>query len=187
MIWKSERSLADKAFEHIKAVVKLSALDYLMQENPYSATIKIRKKYLNDFSATQQATSSPVYSPPCQNTSPTISQSDSGIFEDNINHLEDESKKKVSKLLHKMEEKDNEIDQLKLHIIEIENAIGERIKRSLKNLENAEEWLNEIINTTLNDSALEKLKLNLTETKTNLKKKREREGRKKKQTKKGAE
>ena len=52
MIFKTQRSLADISFENVKLAVKSSGLDYILQETAYSANLKIRKKYLTDYSST---------------------------------------------------------------------------------------------------------------------------------------
>ena len=50
MIVKTERSLADKSFEKIKEAVKLSGLDYCIRESAYTVDLKLRKRYLTDYS-----------------------------------------------------------------------------------------------------------------------------------------
>ena len=151
MLFKTQRSLADSAFEGIKDSVKASKLDFLLQESAFSATIKIRKKYLVDYSPMSNQLLLPTSTPdPVKDSKnpQTIFQSDSGIFDDRSNELENiqkelvetilESKNKTSALSCEINQfKENEtkksifIEKLQCKIKKIEQENSE-----FKNLEN---------------------------------------------------
>ena len=46
----TQRDKADEKVEEIKTVLKLSSLDYYLEESPYSLTIQLRKFFRKDFS-----------------------------------------------------------------------------------------------------------------------------------------
>ena len=82
MIDITERQIAEKKIDIIKAALISSQVDYYLRETPYTMSIHLKKKFLKDNSPKSNSSSIDVNLSPSSFSvsSPLTSKNDSGIF-----------------------------------------------------------------------------------------------------------
>ena len=146
MIFKSQRELADNASEKIKETIKLSALDYLWQESAYSVTIKLRKKFLNNYSDKQ--TSTPPPASPATPFRDLYSFPPPPIKQDQIHkQLQDVRQELVQTILansHKVKTLEENLDEKQSVILKLERKLEESHEKNESALLNLDESLKDL-------------------------------------------
>ena len=138
----TQRDQADTETEKIKSVLKLTGLDYFIEESPFRLTIHVKKSYIQDFSpllcGTSLPTSSspvrPLFSPQVDNRQ--LDEIDSGLLSHesvlcsscdyNNQQLEDVRKELVKVLLQSNQNSDKakiDLEQANASLFECQNKL----------------------------------------------------------------
>ena len=120
----SQRDKADGEVEKIKSMLKISKLDYFIQESPYSVSIQIRKTFIQDFSpllverSSRMSTSTPFHSQH-QQLSPQVTPQSPIFGHDDVNNSSGFHSQHLS--CSSCEEKSEELGEVK-KIMEVKEA-----------------------------------------------------------------